>query len=110
MSLKCASASDVILSAVKGLPNVTLIGESSMGSSGARVITTLRNSGLDLYLSSMASFQNNGLLYDSNGVEPDIHLVPNAEYYLQNGPDRVLRYAVQHVLRQPRRPIGRVGR
>jgi hypothetical protein len=106
MDHKCASASDVILSAVKGVPNVTLIGESSMGASGARIITTLRNSGLDLYLSSMASFQNTGLLFDSNGVDPDFVIEPEPEYYLRNGPDKVLDAALrrfEYPHRSPRR-------
>ena len=95
MDRKCWSASDVILSSVKGLPNVTLIGEPSVGASGARIITTLKNSGLDLYLSSMASFQNTGQLFETNGVEPDLLVEPQPEYYLWNGPDRVLAVAQQ---------------
>ena len=54
MDDKCFSASDVILSSVKGIPNFTLIGTPSRGGSGAYVATTLKNSGLSLRLSSMA--------------------------------------------------------
>ncbi len=57
MNEKCQSASDVTLSAVKGFGNITLVGLSSSGSSGAIIRTTLNNSGLTLTLSSMASFQ-----------------------------------------------------
>ena len=109
MDKTCWSASDVVLSSVKGLPNVTLIGEPSIGASGARIITTLKNSGLEFFLSSMASFQNTGKLYETNGIEPDIYLEPRPEYYLQNGYDRVLRYAVQ-LFAHPRRASRRVGR
>ena len=109
MDKTCWSASDVILSSVKGLPNVTLIGEPSIGASGARIITTLRNSGLDLYLSSMASFQNTGLLFETNGVEPDIYLEPRHEFFLQDGDDRVLRYAIQRIV-GTRRVGRRIGR
>jgi hypothetical protein len=109
MDRKCWSASDVILSSVKGLPNVTLIGEPSIGASGARIITTLRNSGLDLYLSSMASFQNTGLLFETNGVAPDWLIEPRPEYYLRNGPDRALAVALRF-LDQPRRPARRLSR
>jgi len=98
MNKLCWSASDVILSSVKGLPNVTLIGEPSVGGSGARIITTLGNSGLDLYLSSMASFQNTGQLYETNGIQPDIYLEPRPEFFLQGGDDRVLRYAIQRIV------------
>jgi len=109
MDKTCWSASDVVLSSVKGLPNVTLIGEPSIGASGARIITTLENSGLDLYLSSMASFQNTGLLFETNGVEPDIYLEPRPEFFLQDGDDRVLRYAIQRIV-GTRRVGRRVGR
>ena len=109
MNKLCWSASDVILSSVKGLPNVTLIGEPSVGASGARIITALGNSGLDLYLSSMASFQNTGQLYETNGIQPDIYLEPRPEFFLQNGDDRVLRYAIQRIA-GPRRAGRRVER
>jgi hypothetical protein len=108
MDKTCWSASDVVLSSVKGLPNVTLIGEPSIGASGARIITTLGNSGLDLYLSSMASFQNTGQLYETNGVLPDIYLEPRPDYYLRDGGDTVLWYAVQRFT-YPRRVVRRVG-
>ena len=109
MDKTCWSASDVVLSSVKGLPNVTLIGEPSIGASGARIITTLRNSGLDLYLSSMASFQNTGQLYETNGIQSDIYLEPRPEFFLQDGDDRVLRYAIQRIV-GTRRADRRVGR
>jgi hypothetical protein len=108
MDKRCWSASDVVLSAVKGMRNVTLIGEPSIGASGARIITTLRNSGLDLYLSSMASFQKTGELYETNGVQPDVYLEPLPEYYLQGGPDTTLDFAVRSFDRV-RRPDGRVA-
>jgi len=109
MDKTCWSASDVVLSSVKGLPNVILIGEPSIGASGARIITTLRNSGLDLYLSSMASFQNTGQLYETNGIQPDIYLEPRPGFFLQDGDDRVLRYAIQRIV-GTRRVGRRVGR
>jgi C-terminal processing protease CtpA/Prc len=98
MDQQCFSASDVILSTVKGMANVTLIGERSRGGSGAYVRTTLTNSGLSLRLSSMASFQTSGRLFDGVGVEPDIYLEPDPEYYILNGPDKVLELAVRLIL------------
>lgn len=97
MDEKCLSASDVILSAVKGMPNVTLIGAPSSGASGAVIYTFLQNSGLEVGLSSMASFQRTGSLYDSRGVQPDVALDPDPEYYLEGGPDRVLEHAVRMI-------------
>ena len=92
------SASDVILSSVKGLPNITLLGAPSGGMSGALVDSTLEHSELGLRLSSMASFQNTGRLFDGVGVEPDIYLDPEPEHYLLKGPDRVLERAIQIIM------------
>ncbi len=100
MNEKCFSASDVILSAVKGWPNVTLIGGPSGGGSGAPLLSTLGNSGLQPFLSSMASFQSSGLLFDGHGVEPDVYLQPAPEFFLKNGPDEVLEFAVQRILKK----------
>jgi C-terminal processing protease CtpA/Prc len=83
---------------VKGLPRVKLIGKPSGGGSGAYVETTLRSSGLLLRLSSMASFQQSGRLFDGRGVEPDLPLEPVPEYYLRGGPAPVLEAAVQRIL------------
>jgi hypothetical protein len=109
MDHKCGSGDDLVLSAVRGLDNVTLIGEASMGASGALVVTRLANSGLDLVLSSMASFQSTGLLYDGNGVEPEIPVEPVPEYYLVAGEDRVLSYALRF-LTEPHRVRPRLRR
>jgi len=66
------SACDIFLGAFKGLKNVTLMGQSSGGGSGCYQVYWLRNSKIRIYLSSMASFQPNGKLYDGNGIQPDI--------------------------------------
>jgi len=95
MNNKCFSASDVILSAVKGMPNITLIGASSGGGSGAAIITTLKNSKLELRLSSMASFQSSGKLFEGNGVDPDIAMEPEPEFFIKGGPDMVLKKGIQ---------------
>jgi len=93
----CFSASDVVLSAVKGLPNITLLGTPSMGGSGAALATTLKNSNLQIRLSSMVSFQKTGRLFDTRGVEPDIYLEPLPEFYLRGGRDVVLEAAVERI-------------
>jgi hypothetical protein len=95
MNEKGFSATDVILAAVKEIPNITLLGMPSGGGSGAAMGKRLDNSKLLFVLSSMASFQKDGSLIDSRGVQPDICLEPVAEYYLNNGPDVVLEKAKQ---------------
>ena len=70
------SACDIFLGAFKGLKNVTLMGQPSGGGSGCYQIYRLRNSRIQIYLSSMASFQPNGKLYDGNGIQPDIVVEP----------------------------------
>jgi len=68
------------------------------GGSGAQRVKTLNHSQLRLGLSSMASFQKDGKLFDGNGVEPDIFIEPLPEYFLKNGPDNVLHKAIQYIL------------
>ena len=92
------SATGVIVSALKGLDNITLIGTPTGGGSGAMRVTTLKHSRLRLGLSSMASFQKDGKLFDGNGVQPDIYMEPVPEYFLKNGPDNVLEKAIQIIL------------
>ncbi|QQE13720.1 hypothetical protein JD969_09740 [Planctomycetota bacterium] len=82
MDQKCFSATDIFLSALKGLPNVTLIGTASSGGSSFTQTVELGYSGIELRLGSMISFQSDGRLYDTNGVQPDIHVEPNADYFL----------------------------
>jgi C-terminal processing protease CtpA/Prc len=79
------------------MENVTLIGEPSGGASGAYVKTELANSELTLSLSSMASFQPTGRLFDGVGVEPDIFAEPEPGYYLLNGRDTVLEFALDYI-------------
>ncbi len=76
------SATDGFLSAFADLPNVTLIGQPSAGGSGATKHFTLKNSGIEIALSSMASFRPNGKLFDGNGVDVDIKAVPTPADFL----------------------------
>ncbi len=48
----------------------------SGGGSGCYQVYRLRNSQIRIHLSSMASFQPNGKLYDGNGIQPDIVIEP----------------------------------
>jgi hypothetical protein len=70
------SAWDIFLGAFKGWREVTLMGLPSGGGSGCYQDYRLRNSRIRIQLSSMASFQPNGKLYDGNGIQPDIVVGP----------------------------------
>jgi hypothetical protein len=74
----CFSATDIFLGAFKGWRNVTLMGTRSGGGSGRGLTYTLPKSKLQVRLSSMASFQPDGKLYDGRGVEPDVEIKPRA--------------------------------
>lgn len=76
------SATDGFLSAFADLPNVTLIGNPSAGGSGATKHFTLQNSGIEIALSSMASFRPNGKLFDGNGIGVDINATPTPADFL----------------------------
>jgi len=83
------SATDGFLSAFSDLPQVTLVGESSGGGSGSARPFALPNTGVVVFLSSMASFRANGKLFDGNGVEVDVPVRPTLEDFTQ-GTDSVL--------------------
>lgn len=93
MNAKSFSATDIFLAGLKGLKNVTLVGAPSGGGSGNKEIIKLGRTPIELEISTMASFQSNGKLFDGNGVEPDILLQPIPEYYI-GGSDNVLERAI----------------
>ncbi len=72
MNERSFSAASVFASALKGLPNVTLVGVNTDGSSGRSRRQELTNSKIRIKLSSMISFQRNGKTLDMNGTAPDI--------------------------------------
>ena len=74
----CFSATDIFLGAFKGWRNVTLLGTTSGGGSGRPQGFALRHSDVQLYLSSIVSFQPNGKFYDGRGVSPDVEMEPRA--------------------------------
>jgi C-terminal processing protease CtpA/Prc len=94
MDENCFSATDIFLSAFKGYPGVTLVGDPSGGGSARRVGARLPESGLSLGLASMASFQQDGRLYDGHGVQPDVLVHPDPTYFLTGGRDNVLERAL----------------
>ena len=90
------SAWDIFLGALKGWKNVTLMGQSSGGGSGCRESYRLRNSQIKIYLSSMASFQPNGKLYDGNGIQPDVIIEPIPTDFIGKT-DSILQAAIQRL-------------
>lgn len=91
---RCFSATDIFLSAFKGWRNVTIIGQSSSGGSARAQILELPNTGYKVRFASMASFNSVGILFDGNGVEPDIHVDNDPSFYLIGGKDNVLEKAL----------------
>lgn len=91
------SATDGFLSAFSDLPNVTVIGQASAGGSGATQSFILPNSNIQIKLSSMASFRPNGMLFDGNGINVDIPIMPAPEDFLGHS-DRVLEKAIDFIL------------
>lgn len=100
MDQKCFSATDVFLSALKGLKNVTLVGQASSGGSSAVQKLRLEHSKLRVKMGSMLSFQIDGSLFDGNGVKPDVEVFPKMNFVLKNGDDVILEKAVEMVLLQ----------
>lgn len=95
----CFSATDIFLAALKGMPNVTLMGTASSGGSARSISSRVPIVNLRIKLASMASFQPNGKLYDGNGVIPDIQIESNPNYLIGKSDD-VLKRAVEHVLKK----------
>ena len=99
MNAKCFSATDVFLSALKGLPSVTLIGTPSGGGSANTNTVTLAVEPLRARLGTMVSFQSDGRLFDTHGVAPDVHVEPGPGFFV-GGEDRQLGEAVRRIRNQ----------
>jgi hypothetical protein len=97
MNAKCFSATDIFLAGLKGMKNVTLLGTPSGGGSGNSESLDLGNTPIRVTLSTMASFQATGKLFDGNGVHPDILLHQEPEYYIGSR-DNVLGRALEIIL------------
>jgi len=76
---KTFSAASVLVSVFKGLPNITIVGVNTDGSSGNSERFELPNSGLKGKISTMVSFQKNGKLLDGIGTSPDIQIERNLD-------------------------------
>src|SRR5688500_7507027 len=93
-SAKCFSATDVFLSALKGLPNVTLVGTPSGGGSANVNTVRLADTPVRVRLGTMVSFQADGRMFDKHGVEPDVRVEPAPAYFV-GGADNQLEEAVR---------------
>jgi Peptidase family S41 len=91
---KCFSATDVFLAALKGTSNVTLVGTTSGGGSARAESVRLGSSSISVRLGSMVSFMRNGQLFDRNGVEPDVVVQPEPDYFVGRT-DRTLQKAIE---------------
>lgn len=98
MDEACFSATDIFLGAFKGLQNVTLMGTPSGGGSGRGRQTVLKHSRLKVILSTMASFQPNGRLYDGHGIQPDVFVERTLDDILGKT-DSTLDTALKHLSR-----------
>ena len=86
----CFSATDIFLAAMKTRPTVELIGTPSGGGSGRARRHRLTQSGIELRLSSMVSYQPDGRLFEGHGVSPDTVIEPIATDLVRDGTDTVL--------------------
>lgn len=94
----CFSACDIFAGAMRLIPGVTLMGTASAGGSGRSREFVLPNSRLTVILSTMASFQPNGELYDGVGVNPSI-VIERAIADLAAGRDTQMEAAMQFLQR-----------
>lgn len=68
------SAASVLVSTLKSLPNVTIVGQTTDGSSGNSMRFELPHSQLRIKLSTMVSFQKDGSILDGIGTKPDLEI------------------------------------
>jgi C-terminal processing protease CtpA/Prc len=101
---RCFSATDIFLGALELLDQVRLYGTPTGGGSGRARRYTLKHTGLEVKLSSMASFRASGRRYDGRGIAPDGLIKPTLAAHLRDE-DAVLAHALKHfeVLRKRRR-------
>jgi C-terminal processing protease CtpA/Prc len=74
MDANCFSATEIFLAASKGWRNVTLMGSASGGGSGRPRGIKLPLGSIHIKLSTMASFQPDGMLYNGHGIAPDVNV------------------------------------
>lgn len=92
----CFSATDIFLGALKGLPNVTLMGMPSSGGSARSNRHDIESLGIEVRLATMVSYAPDGMLYDGNGITPDA-VVPIIATDLIGVTDTQLDAAIEHL-------------
>jgi hypothetical protein len=93
MNGKCFSATDIFLTSLKGLRNVTLLGTPSGGGSALAQEEKLAGTDISVRLASMISYQADGRLFDGNGITPDLVVEPGPGYFT-GGEDTALQRAI----------------
>lgn len=73
------SAASLLVSVFKNLPNITIVGVNTDGSSGNSQHFELPNSNIRGNISTMVSFQKNGDLLDGVGTAPDFIIERNLD-------------------------------
>jgi len=96
MDHRSFSAAEIFLAAFQTLDNVTLVGSPTTSAGGtSSEIFTLEKSGLVVMLGASSSFvRTNGEFIDGKGVQPDIVVAPDVDYYLGDR-DRMLETAIE---------------
>lgn len=90
------SAASVFASVFKDLPNVTLAGVQTDGSSGNSRTFELPNSKLLYKISTMVSFQKDGTVLDGYGTVPDLYLPRDMDQLLWKR-DSQLETLLEHI-------------
>ncbi len=96
MNAKCFSATDIFLAGLKGVKGITLLGTASGGGSARSQTVRLGRTHFQLRIGSMASFQADGKLFDGHGVQPDVVLDAEPDYFI-GGRDNQLAEAVRRI-------------
>ena len=100
----CFSATDIFLGGLSGRPGITVLGKASGGGSARSQGFRLRRSGAEVRCASMASFRPDGRLYDGRGIEVDVEVDPEPEFFINGGRDAQLDAAVKMILIPPADP------
>jgi hypothetical protein len=90
------SAGELFLAGIRGLDNVTLVGSPTTAAGGTSpAVFQLEKSGLEFMIGANHSFVSlNGDFIDGKGIEPDVVVHPDVDYYL-GVRDRALEKAVE---------------
>ncbi|HKS06228.1 MAG TPA: S41 family peptidase [Gemmatimonadaceae bacterium] len=90
---------EAFAAAFKDKPDVTLMGTPSAGGVAPHVSVTLPVSQLKVTFTALASLQPNGQAIGVAGVQPEVLVRPEPDYFLARGWDAALEKAIDHVRR-----------